>query len=125
MINFSLDTHTVKEAKRELINQLKAKINQSDIEAVCREQYGIETIEACECVEGDIIIDNNQVAYKLDFEVRFPLSILINNGENNAIALSDKDVSILSEFDNSLEKIEPQEIDDTLDDELPDIEFED
>jgi hypothetical protein len=57
--------------------------------------------------------------------VRFPLSILINNGENNAIALSDKDIGILSEFDNSREKIEPQEIDDTLDDELPDIEFED
>ena len=125
MINVSMDTHTVKEAKRELINQLKSKINQSDIEAVCREQYGIESIEACECVDGDIIIDNNQVAYRLNFEVRFPLSILINNGENNAIALSDKDVSILSEFDNSLEKIGPQEIDDTLDDELPDIEFED
>jgi hypothetical protein len=39
--------------------------------------------------------------------------------------LSDKDIGILSEFDNSREKIEPQEIDDTLDDELPDIEFED
>ena len=125
MINFSMDTHTVKEARRELINQLKSKINRTDIESVCREQYGIKSIESCECVEGDIIIDNNKVAYKLDFEVRFPLTILINNGENNAIALSDKDVSILSEFDNSLEKIEPQEIDDTLDDELPDIEFED
>ncbi len=125
MINVSIDTNTVKEAKRELINQLKSKINQTDIESVCREQYGIDSIEACECVDGDIVIDNNQVAYKLDFEVRFPLSILINNGENTAIALSDKDVSILSEFANSLEKIEPQEIDDTLDDELPDIEFED
>jgi hypothetical protein len=124
MINVSIDTRTVKEAKRELINQLKSKINQSDIETVCREKYGIELIEACECVDGDIIIDNNQVAYKLDFKVRFPLSILINNGENNVIALSDKDIGILSEFDNSREKIEPQEIDDTLDDELPDIEFE-
>ena len=64
-------------------------------------------------------------AYKLDFEVRFPLSILINNGENSAIALSDNDVSMLSEFDNNLEKVEPQEIDDTLEDELIDIEFED
>ncbi len=124
MINVSIDKNTVKEAKRELINQLKSKINQSDIEMICREQYGIESIESCECINGDIIIDNNQVAYKLDFEVRIPLSILINNGENNAIALSDKDVRILSEFDNSLEKIEPQEIDDALDNELPDIEFE-
>ena len=125
MINVSIDTNTVKEVKRELINQLKSKINQTEIESVCREQYGIESIEACECVDGDIVIDNNQVAYKLDFEVRFPLSILINNGENNAIALSDKDVSLLSEFDNDREEIETQKIDGILDDELPDIEFED
>ena len=125
MINVSIDKNTVKEAKRELINQLKSKINQSDIETICREQYGIESIESCECINGDIIIDNNQVAYKLDFEVRFSLSILISNGENNAIALSHKDVSMLSEFGNGLEDLELRESNETKDEELPDIEFED
>ena len=125
MINVSIDTNTVEEAKRELINQLKSKINLTEIEAVCREQYGIESIKACECVGGDIVIDNNQVAYKLDFEVRFSLSVLISNGENNAITLSDKDVGMLSEFGNGLEGLELRKNNETIDEELPDIEFED
>jgi len=125
MFNVSIDTHTLEQAKRELINQLKSKINQTDIETVCREQYGINSIEACECIDGDIVIDNNQVAFKLDFEVRFPMSILLNNGGNDAIKLSEKDVSVLAEFDIGHEQIEPQETNETKDEELPDIEFED
>jgi hypothetical protein len=125
MINVSIDTSTVEKVKRELINQLKSTINQAHIETVCREQYGIESIEGYECTDGDIVIDNNQVAFKLDFEVRFPVSILIDNVGNNATTLSEKDDSILSESDDGIEVIEPQEIDETIDEELPDIDFKD
>ncbi|MDH3885509.1 MAG: hypothetical protein OET63_14915 [Desulfobacterales bacterium] len=121
MINVSIDTHTVEKVKRELINQLKSKINQTHVEKVCREQYGIKSIEGYECIDGDIVIDNNQIAFKLDFEVRFPVSILIDNVGNNSTTLSEEDDNGLSEFDNGLEEIEPQEIDETIDEELPDI----
>ena len=125
MINVSIDTHTVEGVKRELINQLKSKINQDHIEAVCREQYGIESIKGYECTDGDIIVDNDQVAFKLDFEVRFAVSLLIDNVGNNATTLSEEDDNILSEFDNDFEEIEPQAIDEITDEELPDIDFKD
>ena len=126
MIDVSIDTQTVEEVKRELINKLKSKIQQTHIETVCREKYDIESIEGYECIDGDIVINNNQVAFKLDYEVRFPVSILINNGENNAAKSSEDDDDISSEFDNDFqdfEEIEPQEIDEAIDEELPDIEF--
>ena len=121
MINVSIDTHTVEKVKRELINQLKSKINQTHVEKVCREQYGIKSIEGYKYIDGDVVIHNNQVAFKLDFEVRFPVSILIDNVGNNSTTLSEEDDNGLSEFDNGLEEIEPQEIDETIDEELPDI----
>lgn len=124
MINVSIDTQTVEEAKHEVINQLKSKINQACLEAVCREQYGIETIEGYECKNGDIVIDNDQVAFKLDFEVRFPISILINNGGDTSVTLSASDDSLL-EFDKELEEIEPEEITEGIDEELPDIDLKD
>jgi hypothetical protein len=124
MINVSIDTQTVEEAKREVINQLKPKINQACVEAVCREQYGIETITGYECKEGDIVIDNDNVVFKLDFEGRFPVSILINNGGNGAASSSEAD-ELLSEFDASLEEIEPEEFTDKIDEELPDIDLKD
>ena len=121
MIKVSIDTHTVEEVKRDLINQLKSKINQAHVETVCREQYGIKSIEGYKYIDGDVVIHNNQVAFKLDFEVRFPVSILIDNVGNNSTTLSEEDDNGLSEFDNGLEEIEPQEIDETIDEELPDI----
>ena len=125
MINVSIDTHTVEGVKRELINQLKSKINQDHIEAVCREQHGIESIKGYECTDGDIIVDNDQVAFKLDFEVRFPVSIKINNDEDMGATSSKEDENISSEFDNDFEEIEPQAIDEITDEELPDIDFKD
>ena len=122
MINVSIDKQTVEEAKREVINQLKPKINQACVEAVCREQYGIETITGYECKDGDIVIDNENVAFKLDFEVRFPVSILINNGGNGSASPSEVD-ELLSEFDAGLEEIEPEEFTDKIDEELPDIDL--
>ena len=124
MLNVSIDTHTIEEVKRELINQLQSKINQAHLETVCREQYGIESIKGYEYVDGDIVIDKNQVAFKLDFEVRLPVSILIDNGGNNATKLSEEDDNILSESDNGLENIEPQKTNETIDGELPDLKFE-
>ena len=124
MLNVSIDTHTIEEVKRELINQLQSKINQAHLETVCREQYGIESIKGYEYVDGDIVIDKNQVAFKLDFEVRLPVSILIDNGGNNATKLSEEDDNILSESENGLENIEPQKTNETIDGELPDLKFE-
>jgi hypothetical protein len=124
MINISIDTTTVEGIKRELINQLKSKINQAHIETVCREQYGINSIEGYECIDGDLVIDNDQVAFKLDFEVRFPVSLLINTDGNNDTTSSEDDVILLSKYDSSLELIEPDEIEEATDDELPDIQFE-
>jgi len=124
MINVSIDTHTVEEVKQELINKLKSKINQTHIETVCSEKYGIESIEDYECTDGDIVIDNNKVAFKLDYAVRFPVSILIDIGENNATPNSEDDVAILSELDANVDEMEPEEIKEILDDELPDIDFE-
>ena len=124
MINVSIGTQTVEEAKREVINQLKSKINQACVEEICRQQFGIETIAGYECKNGDIVIDNNHVAFKLDFEVRFPVSILINkSGNTTTPSLATDDV--LSESYNELEEIEPDEITEEIDKELPDIDLED
>jgi len=124
MVNVSIDKQAVEDAKRELIKQLKSKINQACVEAVCREQYGIETIENYKCKDGDIVIDNDQVAFKLDFEVCFPMSVLINCGQDSPATLLKED-DVFSEFDDGLEEIEPVEIDEAVDEEFPDIDLKD
>ena len=121
MVTVSIDKQTVEDAKRELINQLKSKIKQACVEAVYRKQYGIETIEGYDCKDGDIDIDNDQVAFKLDFEVCFLMSMLINYGQHNPATLLKED-DVFSEFDYGLEEAEPVETSEAADG-LPDIDF--
>jgi len=52
------------------------------------------------------------------------VSLLINTGGNNDTTFSEVDDTILLENVSSLELIEPEEIDEAADDELPDIQFE-
>ena len=75
----------------------------------------IKSIEGYECIDGDLVIDKDQVAFKLDFEVCFPVSILINAEGNTAITSSEEDDNILSQYDSSLDLIEPEEINETMD----------
>jgi hypothetical protein len=50
---------------------------------------------------------------------------LINTGGNNDTTSSEVDDNLPSEDDSSLDLIEPEEIDEAMDDELPDIDFKD
>ena len=52
------------------------------------------------------------------------MSLLINTDGNNDTTSSEDDVILLSKYDSSLELIEPDEIEEATDDELPDIQFE-
>jgi len=92
MINVSIDPQDMKKAVRVLINQLATKIDKDYVQAVCKERYGIETIIGIEHKGGDVVIIDNRVACKVDFEVRFPMSVHISNGENTTSAASPEDI---------------------------------
>jgi hypothetical protein len=89
MSTITIGTQVVAEAKRELIEKLKSNIDLDQVKAICREQYGIEMIEGIDLNHGDIVIHNAQVAYKLDFGIRFSISVLIDK-EGNCISTSIK-----------------------------------
>jgi hypothetical protein len=89
MIKMSMDPKVMKSALSGLVDQLKSKIDLNYVKTACKEQYGIETIEGVEHKDGDVVVINDQVACRLDFEVRFPMSIFITNGENSNSTLSE------------------------------------
>ena len=60
----------------------------------------------------------------LELSWKQSLRLVINTGRNNDTKSSEVDDNILSKYDSSLELIEPDEIEEATDDELPDIQFE-
>ena len=90
MINVTIDHQVMKSALNGIVDQLKSKIDRDYIETVCKEQYGIETIDHVEHKDGDVVVVKDQVAVRLDFEIRFPMSVFFTNGENSNSSVSEK-----------------------------------
>lgn len=118
MIKVSLDPKVMESALSALVDQLKSKIDRDYIETVCKEQYGIEKIEGVEHKEGNVVAINDQVGCRLDFEVRFPMSIFVTDEENSNSTLSENNEEPLE-----LDEIELLESNGEANTELPPIDM--
>ena len=109
MISISLDAHVMKSVMNDMVKQLASKVDNNYVQQICKEQYGIETITGIEHKDGEVVVIKDGVACKLDFEVRFPVSVCITNGE-------DSSTSSLSENDDEQFDLEDIQYDDELKD---------
>jgi hypothetical protein len=107
MINVSLDPHVMKSVMNDMVKQLASKVDNNYVQQICKEQYGIETITGIEHKDGEVVVIKDGFACKLDFEVRFPVSVCITNGEDSSI-------SSLSENDDEQVDLEDIQFDDEL-----------
>ena len=83
MIKVSIDRQVMQNVMSGVADQLKNKIdlNLNHVKKLCKERYGIDTIVGVENKDANIMVFKDQIACKLDFEVRFPMSILITTKE--------------------------------------------
>ena len=77
----------IKNGEQELIDAITADLDWSALEAVFRKEHNLKIEENVEYKKGDIVIYNNQIAYKLDFDVSVVLSVLLDR-EGNYISVS-------------------------------------
>ena len=58
------DPDIIKSGETDLIDSIKEKLDWGIIEDLNKEKLSLTTLE---CTDGDIIVHNNRVAYKLNF----------------------------------------------------------
>ena len=124
MIKVSIDRQVMQNVMSGVADQLKNKIdlNLNYVKKLCKERYGINKIVGIENKDANIVVFEDQIACKLNFEVRFPMSILITTKENSKQALPENDDKqadiddLPEEFDDITE-----EFDDVMSEELEDI----
>jgi hypothetical protein len=80
MSEVSIEKQLIRDTIRELIEKLKNYIADLDqVRTVCKEQHGIETVRKIDFENGDIVSYKGKIAFKLDLQISFDLSILIDN----------------------------------------------
>jgi uncharacterized protein YjbI with pentapeptide repeats len=68
----------IEEAIIDLMQKLKSNIQFDQVKAICKHQHFIETIDKIDFKNGDIVTHDGQAAFKLDFNITYNLSLLLD-----------------------------------------------
>jgi hypothetical protein len=76
------DSEVIKNAEKELIDAINADLDWGVIEETFKKEHKLGIEEDVEYKTGDIVVFDKQIAYKLEFEVKVMLSVLLDRDGN-------------------------------------------
>ena len=77
------DEAVIKDGEKELIDSIIGDLDWTAIEDIFKEKHQLDIQDDVEYKQGDIVVHDNDVAYKLDFDVKVTLSILFDRSGNS------------------------------------------
>lgn len=80
-----------------MINAITGNIDRGNIEEIFKDKFNLGLRDHLEYKQGDIVIYDNQIAYKLDFEVKVAVSVLCDRSGNYPSLTTSEDSSGLPE----------------------------
>ncbi len=72
------NSEIIKNGEQELIDAITADLDWGAIEKIILKEHNLGIEEDIEYKSGDIVAVDNQIAYRLDFEVKVNLSVLLD-----------------------------------------------
>ena len=86
------NSDVIKSGERELIDTIIGDLDWETIENIVKSRHKLKIQDDIDYRQGDLIVHNNQVAYKLDFDVKMTLSVIFDrDGNYLSISTSDDD----------------------------------
>ncbi len=85
MSRLTTGSDIMENAKREMIEQIRASIDMDRLREVFLEQYSVEVGDDIDYKSGDIVIHDEKIAVELEYEVLLSLSVLIDSDGNPII----------------------------------------
>jgi hypothetical protein len=69
---------SIQESEKEFIDTINAELDWDAIEKLLLEKHSFTLQEEVDYKDGDLVVHNNEIAYKFDFEIKVPLSVIFN-----------------------------------------------
>ena len=71
---------SIQESEKEFIDTINAELDWDVIEQMLLDKHNFEVQDDIEYKDGNLIVYNNEIAYKFDFQIKVPLSVIFNLG---------------------------------------------
>lgn len=71
---------SIQESEKEFIDTINAELDWDVIEQMLLDKHNFEVQDDIQYKDGNLIVYNNEIAYKFDFEIKVPLSVIFNRG---------------------------------------------
>ncbi|MBU8849495.1 MAG: hypothetical protein KOO64_08110, partial [Desulfobacterales bacterium] len=68
----------IQECEKAFIDTINAGLDREAIEKMFFEKYNFTLQEEIDYKKGDLVVYNDNIAYKFDFEIKVPLSVIFN-----------------------------------------------
>ncbi len=92
----------IAQSEKDFIDTINAELDWEVIEKLLLEKHKITLQEEIDYKDGDLIVHNNNIAYKFNFEIKVPLSLIFNR-DGQCLELSTLRDD-LKETENNLEE---------------------
>ena len=69
---------TIQESEKEFIDTINAELDWEAIEKMLLEKHNFTLQEEVEYKDGDLVVYKDNIAYKFDFEIKVPISVIFN-----------------------------------------------
>ena len=73
---------TIRAGEREFIDNINAELDWEAIETLLLEKHNFSLEDEVDYQKGDLVVFNDQIAYKFDFHIKVPLSVVFGRDGN-------------------------------------------
>ncbi len=107
MAKVTISNDIVATAKKELFERIKANINLDRVREICADLYGVKDMHALDFKNGDIVVHDGKIAYKIEFDVRFAVPLLIDE-EGNLLGTEDTESEVATTPEDRIDDLSQQ-----------------
>jgi hypothetical protein len=75
-----INPETIQESEKEFIDTINAELDWDAIGKMLLEKHSFTLQDEIDYKDGDLVVHNDAIAYKFDFEIKVPLTVIFNRG---------------------------------------------
>ncbi len=77
-----IDKEVIKSGEQDLIDSINGDLDWGNVEEIFRQQHRMNIGDDVEYKQGDIVVYNDQVAYRLEFDIKVRFTVLLDREGN-------------------------------------------